>query len=168
MAALLTVSHIITEAFLLCKHPIWYNCADAIPTENMPTEDNLRVIAVYGNLATVWTPHVEIYSIDEAFLDLTQYGVPSVDPQTGQTFRLSSGTNSSIRINKKEHSPDGRGLNIVVLNVNAQPIIYSFDTYSDSNPPGIPHVVLRKNQVITEMLKLRLRQLQNVWMSYSK
>ena len=86
------------------------------------------------------------------------------DPQTGQSFRLTSGNNSSIRINKKEHSPNRRGLNVVVLDENPYPIGYSFDTFADPNPPGVPHLVLRNHQVITEMLKLRLRQLQNVWM----
>ena len=90
------------------------------------------------------------------------------DSQTGQAFRLASagyktGNYSSIRIGHKEYSPNRRGLNIVVVEENAYPLGYSFDTRVDPNPPGIPHMVLRNHQVINELLKLRLRQLHNVW-----
>ena len=91
------------------------------------------------------------------------------DPKTGRLFHLvSTGGNgdshSSIRINGMEYSPNNRGLNIVIVNTNDPPISYSFDTHVEPDPFGTPHIGLSQYQVIKEMMNLRLRQLQNVWM----
>ena len=90
------------------------------------------------------------------------------DPKTGRLFRLASagfhsGNFSSIKIDGKEHSPNKHGLNMVILSANNPPFGYAFDTWTEPNPYGIPHLTLRRYQVIEKMLKFRLGQLQSVW-----